>query len=556
MKYLVAITLLLTMYACASQMPPTGGPKDEDPPILILSNPENLALNWNQEEITLTFDEAVQLKDLNTQLLITPSYPGEYVAKPQREQVSIKFDQPFNDSTTYTLNFRNGIVDLNEGNPAVDLRLAFSTGNYMDSMKISGRINDLLHGVPMADATVGLYLASDSITPLNGKPYYLSKSNKAGFYNFYNLKADDYYLYAFQDKNNNAKLDSKTEAYGFLSESITLDTTKIDMDIDVVRLDLTDMEISSSRQVGQYFEIKFSKYVNIDSIQQIDTTNIIPLFYQQLESNRTLKFYNTLNELDSIGIAITYSDSLLTTSTDTVYVGFVETLRKSDDFTVTPDINIVDSTMIATINFSKPYQSIQLDSILITYDSLNTAKLDTSNLIEDSNFFQLILEKDFSSDTAFSMEPQRIPSIDFKAGTFISIESDTSSLINRKIVPKKAISYGSIQGLVEIEEPNYILQLLNKDQKVVATRINSSSYLFRELLAGKYKIRVILDENGNGEWDGGSIHTLRQPEDIFFFEAENKDREINLRSNWELVDMDIKKPVEDVDNLINNSVVR
>ena len=41
------------------------------------------------------------------------------------------------DSSTYTFNFGNAIVDLNEGNPYTNFSYIFSTGSTIDSFGIS-----------------------------------------------------------------------------------------------------------------------------------------------------------------------------------------------------------------------------------------------------------------------------------------------------------------------------------------------------------------------------------------------------------------------------------
>ncbi len=537
---LILLLTCILLYSCASQLPPTGGPKDEDPPVLLYSDPENNTLNWNEAEIQLTFDETVKANDFKNELLITPIYFGEYDFKFQREVVVITFEEPFDDSTTYTLNFREAIGDIHEGNSAVDLRIAFSTWGYLDSLELSGNVRNLLLDEPAENFTVGLYSASDTITPLNGSPTYLTKTNKFGFYVFHNLKSAEYRVYSFLDKNNNLKIDSKNETYGFLPETVLLDTTKSDVDMVVVDLNLDKLKINSHRQSGQYFEIKFPKFITNYTLEKLDSNINVPLFYRMVDNNKTIKVYNTLDEIDSIEVRITYSDSLLQTATDTLFIGFNPSSRKSDDFTVFPESTFLNGQMQTKLRLSKPLEFINLDSINIKWDSLNITYFDSTNISEPESYFQFILEKDFSADSLYLNEQREIPLINFGINAFISIESDSSEKISQKIIEKNLSEFGSIEGTINIPYENYILQLLDKDNMVVISEKNIMSYSFNQIKAGKYRIRVIIDVNGNGEWDGGSITEFIEPEPVIFFEAENGDQVITLRANWELVDMNIE----------------
>ncbi len=262
MKIVVAhlIIIVVLFQSCASRLPPTGGPRDEDPPILVYASPENNTLNFKGQVVELVFDEDIQVRNLIQEMLITPTYLGEIDYKLNKESVVIEFEEPFADSTTYTLNFRESIVDLHEGNPAEDLRIAFSTWDFLDSMEMHGSITDILTGNPAGNFTVGIYKAADTLSPINGIPQYITKSRKDGTYSFYNIKADQYRIYAFDDKNNNLMIDYKKESYGFLKDTINLDTIKSDLNLLTTNLDLSDFVVSGLRQNGHHFEIKLSKY--------------------------------------------------------------------------------------------------------------------------------------------------------------------------------------------------------------------------------------------------------------------------------------------------------
>ena len=51
----------------------------------------------------------------------------QYKVKVNKYIVQLTFEEPFADSTTYTLNFADAITDVTENNPAPNAVIAFST---------------------------------------------------------------------------------------------------------------------------------------------------------------------------------------------------------------------------------------------------------------------------------------------------------------------------------------------------------------------------------------------------------------------------------------------
>ena len=57
--YLYIISFII--FSCANQTAPTGGPKDEDPPVLISSSPTDRQINFQKNTVELEFDEQLKL---------------------------------------------------------------------------------------------------------------------------------------------------------------------------------------------------------------------------------------------------------------------------------------------------------------------------------------------------------------------------------------------------------------------------------------------------------------------------------------------------------------
>ncbi|MFN7331097.1 MAG: Ig-like domain-containing protein, partial [Bacteroidota bacterium] len=158
MRTLIHLVIILFLLArCANQTSPTGGPQDKKPPVLIKSFPKDNQRNFVGKTFELEFDEYVQLKNANEEVLITPSLGKKSKIVAKKNRVIINPEKPLQENTTYTINFRDAVQDLNERNPVYNLRLAFSTGPEIDSLKIVGSVNELFKEQPPDKITVALY---------------------------------------------------------------------------------------------------------------------------------------------------------------------------------------------------------------------------------------------------------------------------------------------------------------------------------------------------------------------------------------------------------------
>ncbi|MEO6130776.1 MAG: Ig-like domain-containing protein, partial [Saprospiraceae bacterium] len=144
--------------ACASPKAPTGGERDTKPPAIIESaSTPNKQTNFQEKEITITFDEWTTLKDIYTQLVISPLMPHAPEIKQKGKGIVIKLPDSLRANTTYTINFGNAIADLNEGNILENYAFIFSTGNVLDSIRLSGNVTYAFTLKPADGAWVMLY---------------------------------------------------------------------------------------------------------------------------------------------------------------------------------------------------------------------------------------------------------------------------------------------------------------------------------------------------------------------------------------------------------------
>src|SRR6185369_7974421 len=192
------------------------------------------------------------------EILITPS-PGtntKFTAK--KNKVVITPEKKFVDTTTYSIAFREGIQDINESNPTDDLHLAFSTGPTIDSLRILGSVSEVFKDQVPEKITIGLY-QSDTFDIFRHKPPLFSKTDKNGKFAISNLKAGKYFIYAFDDKNKNQRVDSKSERFGFMSKEINLPQDKDTLQIRLFHVDTRKVRLTNIRNASTVSVIRFNK---------------------------------------------------------------------------------------------------------------------------------------------------------------------------------------------------------------------------------------------------------------------------------------------------------
>jgi hypothetical protein len=234
---LTGIFVLFLLKDCAKIGSPMGGPKDETPPRVLKSNPENYSLRFKEKRIEIAFDEFIQLKNINQELVVSPPLEEKPVVRLKNKSIIIDLNGNFLDSTTYTLNFGQAIADNNESNLLENYQFVFSTGNYIDSLGISGLILNAFDLKPSEEpVTVMLYDEIYDSVPYKKIPRYIGKSTKKGYFEINNVKDDTFKVFALKDKNYNLIYDLPDEEIGFLDTTIILSAKLIREFLDSVSM--------------------------------------------------------------------------------------------------------------------------------------------------------------------------------------------------------------------------------------------------------------------------------------------------------------------------------
>ncbi len=528
-----SLTFIITysmLQSCAQFVSPTGGKKDEVAPKLVKSIPPNEQKNYKGKDFELVFDELIDATSLRQELLIVPEPEGTYDVKQKSNSVVLKFDKPFKDSTTYTFNFRKGIKDLNERNETRNLKIVFSTGNNIDSLKIEGNVKSLFTNQPVLEANVAIYKVQDSLDLKKTKPNYFLKTDSSGNFKFENIKAGNYRIYTFTDKNSNLKYDSKTEAIAFSKDTLKLYKNISNINLSLYNANNEKPKNQKTLPRTEDFTVLYDKNIKSFEVKFENPKDSIPYFGQGKE----LKFYNFPTKTDTLKVTIMARDSADNVLTHLQKIKFREPEKKKkatkeyQSIETKPKIGEdVEQELKYELNFNNPIKQFDLTKIKIISDTIRKEPIDSSNFTWNKYRTQLILTKKITA--------VREVKVEFGKGTFINIKGDSSDKLTLLNPILKVENYGILEGRVEGGKENKIIQLVDETYKVEAEQKLVDKFLFKNVKPGIYLIRTIIDKNGNGQWDFGDIEKNILPEPIFFSKEA-----IKIKSNFELRGLNIK----------------
>ena len=525
MRYSLYIMVMILIAGCARRSTPTGGLKDSIPPVLVNSNPKINSVNFNADEIRLTFDEWVKLDGLDKQLIISPPIEkNKYEIKPLSgitKKLFISFLDSLQENTTYTINFGNSIVDNNEGNKMNFFNYTFSTGPTLDSLFIKGNVEDAFNLETDEYLSLQLYRIdstySDSII-YNNQPTYLANSLDTTAYRFKNLREGKYILIALKDMGNDYIFNPLYDKIGYYDSIISLPKDSI------INLKLFKEEVPIIWDRPHFInseKIGFGYYGKLD-LNKISLVSKIPdsvnyLFTKEKDKD-TINFWLSKNSLDSLEFKLKEVDTIktLTVKFDRSKDSIIDSLRISD---ITKSVIGLKEKFKLSSNL--PVREIS-DSLIFIRDIDSTLIPFKSSI--NNNLDEVTLD--------FDVKPQDDYSIYILPNAIIDLRGGTNDTLGFRTRSQSLEDYGNVYlNVIRDSESQYILQMVNSNNEIVRkyNSINSDGlYNFELVNPGKYIFRMIRDNNRNKEWDTGNYLKKIQPEEVYY-----SNFELEIRANWD-----------------------
>lgn len=523
---LFLIFMIFALLQCAKRGNPTGGPKDITAPVLIKSEPENLSTNFKSQKIRLYFDEYIRLEDIQNQLIVSPPLKYNPQISPQggaSKYVEIILRDTLKENTTYTLNFGQSIVDNNEGNPNRFLNYVFSTGDYLDSLSVTGVVKDAYNKDADEFISVMLYAIdtayTDSTIYKNPPNYITNTQDSTVIFELRNLKEGQYAMVALKDAAKNNVFDQRTDKIGFIQDTITLPTDSIFL-LTLFK-EIPDYSVPPPNFAASN-KIIFG-YNGKDETLDISTLAPLPDSVRTLVAKEpekdSLNYWFTPFEIDSL-------------------VFLVENKKREqiDTFVVKPrklaaDSLILDPSHRGKINFEEDF-FIGANIPLIDLDTARISMLNKDSL---AVAFDIVLDT-LKNQLIFSFEkePNENYNLEVLPNAVTDFFKATNDTLNYRLSTGSYADYGNlsvnITGAVNFP---MIVQLTDKrgevKREIYATE--SRVFEFNTIEPSDYLIRVIFDTNKNGQWDTGSYLKKIQPERVSYYPTA-----IEIRANWEKIE--------------------
>lgn len=529
-RFSLLMLTILTVISCARQGSPTGGPKDETPPVFLKADPDTLATNvdLNLQEAIINFDEYILLKEYSKNVVVSPSFQIPPIVTPQalaKKYISIKFQEPLLPNTTYSFNFGDAIQDFNENNKLSNFQYVFSTGSFIDSLKVTGRVNSSYDFKGPEKILVGLYKVDsaykDSII-LQKKPYYIARANDKGEYQLNYLASGKYKLIAFEDKVENVMYDYGKERLAFHNEPIELNSNQqINLNLFNQKPAYRKPEASFKQEglivfkttgatddvtitpVGKEFKTAYiQKFPKQDSINFWFNPKVDTIVGKSAKLNFKVQHKDQIDEVSAL-----YSKS--------------NTERKLE-FKAINDQKLAPNKPFK-IQANAPIKSLDLSKIYVFKDTVSIpfkVSIDTVNA-QNLNF---AFEKNLDEKFEVNLYPNALTDV-------LGEKNDTLAY------PIKMGTRGDF-GHLKLTLQNtpskpFILQFLKTDKdftviEEIYNPANKNYFEFNFIEPGEYLFRLLVDENENGKWDTGDYLSGKQPEPIYLYPEP-----IKIRAMWD-----------------------
>jgi hypothetical protein len=542
-KQILALMILaVVLSSCASQIAPSGGEKDIVPPMPVRSSPENLSIHFEAEKINIVFDEFIQTGDFNSQVFFSPALSQRPLFRVHGKMLTITLKDTLLPKTTYTVNFGNAVKDITEGNVMINYQYVFSTGDYIDSMRIQGIVRGAEDAQPKENILAMLYNDVTDSVVIKERPSYYAHTNKAGQFEISHLKEGIYKLIALNDKNADLKY-TPGEEIAFLDSSIAIRDSAGFYTLTLFKPVAEQQKVLgvSSTQPGRIM-IAFAKRLGalkLTPLNGFDGESVL-----QFSNARDTAFYY-INDVVSDSIRLQVSDGEFS---DTVEVR-MKLVNEKDK------ILLPKFTVLSALKKGRSVIQQEPDKPLLLEFSTPLLTVVDSNrllLINDSTMSKQVVNVKVISDTAtlrkraeirFAFAEETGYSLMVPDSIFRDVYGRYNDSVKISFTTFEKSETGNLfMKLTTDSVKNYFYELRSAAGEIIARgtlRKGLNELKFLSLRPGNYSLKLVEDMNNNGRWDTGNYLEHRQPEKIY-----NYAEEIVLRANWDLdVEMTVGRKI-------------
>ena len=571
-KYIPLIPAALVLGAmmfpsgCANTTtPPSGGAKDTIPPVLVKTYPLPGTVNvpTHKTQVKFTFDEYVVVKDPNN-IFLSPPLEKKPKYRMSGKSLVVWFESDLDTNTTYTLDITGAIADNNEGNWYEGFTLVFSTGSQIDSMCMTGLVQDCNTLKPLKGATVLLYKDQADSAIFLHRPDAAAKTDDWGYFSLRNIKDTVYRVYALKDANNNNMYEPDQESVAFLNEPYRPSTVFNDSLYEFKKFDMKDTALCLARKTDvelNVFREKPSKQlivkkervglrtafltfmapnakVNSMKIKGLPAEKLISQFNPQKDSlelwvNDQRKMPDTLflqinfDKTDSLGELVPTDEVVKLVLDKKMRAELQKSSQRDVKHTDTIAVfkGVADATTVEQYGFTLEFQ------YPLIQDAWDSLVFRSVNPRQQEKVEKYKVTRDPDNLRKYTVMPQEklMSGFDYHLKIphrkFRDVNGHWNDSTELKVTLPTDEKLSTISLELNKVRHRYIVDLLTeKRDKVIRsfTVDNDQTLLFPYVKAGKYCIRITEDTNRNGLVDTGSILEHRQPEKVIFFKIKDQ----------------------------------
>lgn len=516
------VSALLLVVACASLQTPDGGPRDQTPPKVLSENPENLSRNFKGKKIEITFDEYFKLSNEFSEVTISPTQEIPPVLKIKQKTLIINFKDSLEANTTYTINFGKAIQDVNESNVLKNYAFVFATGEHLDSLQISGKVVSEVDNNFVKEVMVFILPVSRDSIFGKKKPSIYTTTDTAGRFQLKNLREDDYRIYALKETGADRIYNSPNEEIAFLKDSIHLTKDTGDLVLKLFKevpenFRTTDRNLAADGKISLIFNQPITK----PNVTFLDNPGIKNPIIEFTPKGDTLSLWLREITFDSLKVVVNSDKTPLDT------INFRRSQKDEYKRTLLFNNNLSGGKIAPqrplTLLFNQPIANIDQNSVNLYADSTKLEGLVIKKLPPSERKYEV----------TYPWQTKKRYQLVFSEGAATDIYGTANKELKLTFELDEVENYGNLNLIVTKTDSlkNYIVQLLTEKgavyrQNQVTSKLTNLQYNY--MPTNTYTVKVIEDENNNGEYDTGNLKLKRQPERVYIFE-----KPIVIRANWE-----------------------
>jgi hypothetical protein len=587
-KY-IAVISIIAAGACAKQGSPSGGPRDTTPPEVVRSTPLNGTTNFSGKTITLTFNEYVVLDKIQEKFMISPPVEKRPEINTRGKNVIISIDEELRDSTTYTLYFQDAIRDINEGNILENYQFVFSTGDFIDSLMLDGRVYDAFNLEVPPRMMVMLHSNLSDTAPKTVIPDYISMTGPAGYFTVNNLRAGTYRIYALEDVNNNRKYEPADERFAFFSDTVRVtlesnlpfDADTLSEESEMIHFHTEDIHmhepdtlfppdqdtirkiqthIREPEHILYAFKAKPERYFlastarkearlleyflslppdTLDFIFEAPGLSSEDYFTEWSPKRDTLKIWlrdSAVYNSQIIETVLTYpfsdNDSGLISKTDTIPMRFIQPRTPRGGTAPAQALQITSTAVRAGMPPGSDIvitPNAPIESVNFNLFTISAYNDSTGLLLPFTPRVDTLVPRKIVIEQKLEAGEDYV--LQLLPGALVSMYGETIDTTLFRFRVRTMDSYGTFTANLSGYDGNVVVQLLdNRETVMMEEKIKSpGNAVFRFVEDGKYRLKVIYDTDGNGFWSPGNFLWGLQPEKVSYYPDE-----LDIKSNWDV----------------------